>query len=101
MEAVPHLIKQIEKSGLQVIQTFDLQDTRAADTACTCPRHGKEKCDCQMIVLLVYDQECPPVSLVAQGHQGQTWFSLVESVGILNGQLAERILESMRAGVSS
>jgi hypothetical protein len=31
-----------------------------------------------MVVLLVYDNGSPPASVVAHGHDGQTWFTLVE-----------------------
>jgi hypothetical protein len=32
-----------------------------------------------MVVLLVYGSECQPVSIVAHGYNGQTWFSVVDT----------------------
>lgn len=37
------------------------------------------QCDCQMVVLLVYQQENPPVTLVAHGHDSHTSIILVET----------------------
>lgn len=92
-EAVPYFIYRMQQSGLQVIRTFDLHDTRAAGAACTCPNHGTEQCDCQMVVLLVYGKDSQPASLVAHGHNGQTWFSLVEFLGPTNACLETQISE--------
>lgn len=89
--AVPFFIERMRQSGLQVIRTFDLQETRAGEINCTCPNHGTEKCDCQMVVLLVYGKENQPASLVAHGHNGQTWFSLVEFMGGTNARLEAQI----------
>src|SRR5512133_1645983 len=81
----------MRQAGLQVIRTFDLHETRVSDANCTCPNHGTEKCDCQMVVLLVYGKENQPASLVAHGHNGQTWFSLVEFLGGTNTRLEAQI----------
>jgi len=32
-----------------------------------------------MVVLLVYGSDRQPVSIVAHGHNGQTWFSVVDT----------------------
>lgn len=77
-EAVPWLSNHLAKSGLQVVQTFDLHTTRFDQSLCSCPHHGTEQCDCQMVVLLVYGNGFPPASIVAHGHDGQTWFTLVD-----------------------
>ena len=77
-DAVAYFVERMQQCGLQVMQTFDLHETRVDETACTCPHHGTEKCDCQMVVLLVYGKDNQPASLVVHGHNGQTWFSLVE-----------------------
>ena len=78
-EATEWAVKQIAKAGLQVVRTFDLQVARHAHTSCPCPHHSIEQCDCQMVVLLVYGRERQPISLVAHGHNGQTWFSVVDT----------------------
>ncbi len=90
-DAVPFFIDRMRQSGLQVMRTFDLHETRVGETTCTCPNHGTEKCDCQMVVLLVYGKDSQPASLVAHGHNGQTWFSLVEFMGAANARLEAQI----------
>ena len=66
-------------AGLQVVSSFDLQVARSDHTGCTCPHHDTAQCNCQMVVLLVYDQKNPPVTLVAHSYDGQTRFALVDS----------------------
>ena len=53
-EALTWLNQSLLQSGLRVLRTFDLHDARLGLHDCTCPNHGTEKCDCQMVVLLVY-----------------------------------------------
>lgn len=83
--AVNWAAEQIQHAAMKVIRTFDLQAARHDQTDCTCPHHGSQECDCQMIVLLVYpaaDQnltDCQPLSLVAHSHARRTWFSVVDT----------------------
>ena len=78
-EAVAWVIQQLGKAGLGVVRTFDLKVARLLQPECPCPHHGTEKCDCQMIVLLIYADDRGPVSFVAHGYEGKTWFSLVNT----------------------
>lgn len=96
-EAVQNFVERMEQTGLQVMRTFDLHQTRMVETACSCPHHGTEKCDCQMVVLMVYGKGDQPVSLVAHGHDGQTWFSLVEFLGATNTRLENQISDIFTA----
>lgn len=77
--AVERSVRQLELAGLQVMRSFDLKVARAAHIGCTCPNHGTELCDCQMVVLLVYGQDGPPATLVVHGHDGQTQIAIVET----------------------
>ena len=72
-------IQRLNLAGFQVVRSFDLKVARSAHIDCTCPHHGTEQCDCQMVVLLVYGQESPPVTLVAHGHDGQVQIALVDA----------------------
>lgn len=76
--AIEQSMRQLELAGLQVVRSFDLKVARAAHVGCTCPHHGTEQCDCQMVVLLVYGQDGPPATLVVHGYDGQTEISLVD-----------------------
>lgn len=78
-QAVYWINEQFTKAGLQVIRTFDLQIARQANVDCPCPHHGTDLCDCQMVVLLVYCAGYRPISIIAHGYDGQTWFSVVDN----------------------
>jgi hypothetical protein len=77
--AIEGSIRRLERSGLQVMRSFDLKVARAAHVGCTCPNHGTDQCDCQLVVLLVYAQDGPPATLVVHGHDGQTQIALVDT----------------------
>ncbi len=77
--ALDRAIGSLEEAGLQVVRSFDLRVARAVHANCACPHHGTEQCDCQMVVLLIYDQQKPPFTLVAHSHDGRTNFVLVDS----------------------
>ena len=78
-EVIPWTIQMLEKAGMRVIQTFDLQGARLSHPKCPCPHHGTEACDCQISVLLVYQKEQPPASLLIHGFQESTWMYLVDT----------------------
>ena len=71
--------RQLSQAGLHPFQTFDLHTARAGLHNCSCPNHGTEQCDCQMVVLLIYGRSPEPVTLILHGNNGLTWFSMVES----------------------
>jgi hypothetical protein len=77
--AVDWLTAQARQAGVSVLRTFDLQIARQAQTSCPCPHHGTEQCDCQLIILLVYQNQSEPLAIVAHGYEGQTWFSIVDT----------------------
>jgi hypothetical protein len=96
---------QLSQSNLRAVQTFDLQAARAALPDCSCPNHGTDKCDCQMVVLLVYgkaeDVSTPlntsPVTLILHGNNGQTWFSIADNVQqISDKKLADEIRQVLQ-----
>jgi hypothetical protein len=77
--AIEGVIRQIGLTGLRVMRTFDSNIARHAEARCACPHHGTDQCDCQMVVLLVYGGNRHPVSIVAHGHNGRTFFSMVDT----------------------
>jgi len=79
VDAVNWATDKVRTAGLSVIRTFDLQDARDPRVPCPCPYHGTNDCDCQLVVLLIYMSGHNPISLIAHGHNGQTWFSIVDS----------------------
>jgi hypothetical protein len=65
---------KLEQSGYQVIRTFDLQTARLTHPDYPCPRHGSIQCDCQMVVLLVYQAAIPPLTMAIHGTNKTSWF---------------------------
>ena len=95
-DAVQWITEQFKNAGLQTVRTFDLQDARHDYEECPCPHHGTARCDCQMVVLLVYQDRHQPISIIAHGNDGKTWFSVVDSAHqradpILEGQIHHAI----------
>jgi hypothetical protein len=80
-EAVSRIMDVLHNSSLRVMTSFDSQLTRTTATPSTCPHHGTADCDCQIVVLLVYDKDGQPATLLAHGQDGETWISLVVAPG--------------------
>jgi len=78
-QVVNWTIRELADACLQVLRTFDLQAARLGHADYPCPHHGSQACDCQMVVLLVYQGDQGPVSLVIRGCNGRTWFYLVDN----------------------
>lgn len=96
--AVASVSSQLIDNGLQVMRSFDLQTARSTHTGCTCPHHGTELCDCQMVVLLVYGHPSRPGTLVAHGRNGQTQVALVHSPQqSLDADLEKTICQALSA----
>ena len=69
---------KLSLAGLRAVQTFDLHAARVGMHDCPCPNHGREDCDCQMVILLVYGDVETPASLILHGNEGQTWLSIAD-----------------------
>jgi hypothetical protein len=95
--AVEMLVDRLADDGLQVIRSFDLNAARSAHVDCTCPHHGNERCDCQMVVLLVYEGQEQPLTLVAHGKDGKTHFAIVDTTEqqIHQGHLNSAVLQAL------
>lgn len=77
-QAVQKVVDRLNASGLRVIRSFDLQSARATHADCTCPHHGNEKCDCQLVVLLVYDDPGSMLTIVVHGRDKKTDLTLAD-----------------------
>ena len=77
--AAATVTRRMEELGLHVVRSFDLSTAACvARPDLPCPHHGNVPCTCQLVVLLVYGKEGPPVSLIAHGYDNQTWFYVVD-----------------------
>jgi hypothetical protein len=92
-EAVPWAARKLEHAGFQTMRTFDLRAARLAHLDCPCPHHGTEQCDCQMVVLLVYQENIPPTTLVIHGSEETSWFYLINTPQQPSGQLLEKNIQ--------
>jgi hypothetical protein len=91
--------QQLTRAGFRVVQTFDLQVARLAHPDCTCPNHGTEDCNCQMVVLLVYHKKGDPITLVIHGQEGKSWLSLASPDGRRISQRFETAIQrALRPG---
>jgi hypothetical protein len=89
--------QQLTSAGFRVVQTFDLQVARLAHPDCTCPNHGTEDCNCQMVVLLVYPKKGAPATLVIHGQEDKSWLSLSVPEGRrFNQRFETAILRTLR-----
>lgn len=92
-------VEQLTGAGLSTVQTFDLNTARAGTGDCLCQAHGTRACDCQMVILFVYEPPGEPVALILHGSQGQTWLSFTETPGAGgNMKLAKSIQGQLEAG---
>lgn len=78
--------EKLQVDGFQVVETFDLQMAKSAHTkyghaGCTCPHHGTDRCDCQMVILLVYGADLTPVTLLFHGRDQHTQVQWVTQPG--------------------
>lgn len=91
-EALAWTTQRLNKLGLKVEQTFDLQVARASHVGCPCPHHGTDQCSCQMVILLILDDEEELKTMVLHGNDDRTDLSLVNIPGKhSNGRLDESI----------
>jgi len=91
--------QQLVGAGFRVVQTFDLQVARLAHPDCTCPNHGTDECNCQMVILLVYPKRGNPITLVIHGQEDRTWLSLaVPDSGRGNQRLEATIHRLLQTG---
>lgn len=74
-EVAARLKQRLGSAGLRVVQTFDLSTARLNLEGCPCPHHGTDTCNCQMVVLFLYEGPAEPVTLILHGNDGQTWLS--------------------------
>ena len=73
--------QQLTRAGYRVVQTFDLHAARLAHPDCPCPHHGTDNCNCQMVVLLVYQKRgAAPATLVIHGQDNRSWLSLASPI---------------------
>ena len=85
--------KKLSQSGLRALQTFDLHTARLTQQDCPCPHHGTSQCNCQMVVLLVYQGEHPPATLVIHGNDDTSWFYLINMPQQPIGQHLEKNIQ--------
>jgi hypothetical protein len=92
-EALRWTTKALSQAEFQVTTSFNLRTARAAHSECACPHHGTADCDCQMVVLLVYEKDALPATLLIHSSNGRSWLSLTDFPG-------QRPTPTLRAAIS-
>lgn len=77
--AVSTVTGRLTASGLGVVRSFDLRSACAAYPNQACPHHGQSECDCQLVVLLVFDPLEQPASVILHTCNGETQVGLAAS----------------------
>lgn len=86
---MPELLAALQRQGLHVITTFDFQLARAPHVECSCPHHGTETCNCQYVVLLIYEPQYDYAvyrTITVHGQDEQVWLSLLKRPGMPDGK---------------
>jgi hypothetical protein len=92
-EAVDWATRRLEQTGFQAVRTFDLQAARLAHLDCPCPHHGTTACNCQMVVVLVYQGDSLPATMVIHGNDDTSWFYLINMPQQPVGQHLEKNIQ--------
>jgi|GEM_PF-1750339 len=91
-DSVDLIVNIFLKDDLRVSRSFDLQSACSAFSDNICRSHGEESCDCQLVVLLVYDGDQIPVSVVLHGHNGMSQIGIADDLGpVAPSKLQKRI----------
>lgn len=94
--AMALVVTLLRNEGLSPQRTFNLRSACASLSDPSCPHHGDRPCDCQLIVLLVYDQQLPPVALIGHGYDDQTEICLEASGQRPHPLLTSRIRQALK-----
>jgi hypothetical protein len=81
-QAQNRVCQELINAGFRIMLTFDLQVARMAHQGCSCPHHGTEDCNCQMVILLVYQEDDEPATLVIHGQENKSLISFVPEVPV-------------------
>ena len=101
---LPVTIAKLNEAGFRVQWTFDLQAAKEFTPACTCPNHGITHCDCQYMVLLVFDKGGIQETLLVHGHDTHSWIVLTAQPGRCPNDGIRRVVQMLypaESGVSS
>lgn len=74
--AVLQATTTLKSAGYLVQKSFDLHSAIPAQSSCNCK---PDSCACQMVILLVYAQEGPPVTLIFDSDGFQTIVNLANN----------------------
>ncbi len=77
--AIQQITQRLERSGIRAVRSFDLRSACASFPDLACLHHGTVPCDCQLVVLLAYQGEDSPASIIVHSHNGQTEAALAHS----------------------
>lgn len=78
--AITRMFQQLSGMGLFARRSFDLQAAKVVHKDILCPYHGDARCDCQIVVILVYGEQEAPITLVVHSRDGKTFISMLGEI---------------------
>ncbi len=94
---VGRLTQRLALGGYNAERSFDLQRVQTEPATCACPHHGTAKCNCQMIVLLVYFPSGVMRTMIAHGCDGITHLDWSEELTIQEQEGLGEIIKDLDA----
>ncbi len=96
-QVIDRVSQQLASAGFQTFPTFNLKTTLPADRCCDSP---PERCECQVVILLVYGKGGPPFTLSLFGEKGTTTVAMNDNTsdramisGLLTVKSDENVLQ--------
>lgn len=79
-QTVSLLIDRLTQQGYRPKRSFDLRDALHHQPNCSCPYHGTSECNCQYVVLLIYEQTriTAPAAITIHECDGITQVRLID-----------------------
>lgn len=76
------VIQEVEKAGMHIMRSFDLDVLRSSSKGFCCPTHGANPCTCHLVILLILRRGFGSLTLILEGIDQTT--SVYFEVGIDN-----------------
>lgn len=66
------VMQEVEKAGMQIMRSFDLDVLRSSSKGFCCPIHGTNPCTCHLVILLILRHHFGSLTLILEGIDQQT-----------------------------
>jgi hypothetical protein len=66
------VIQEVEKAGIHIMRSFDLDVLRSSSKGFCCPTHGTNTCTCHLVILLILRHDFGSLTLILEGIDQRT-----------------------------